>query len=207
LSGAHQSVLRKIAFAGPPADPFHGPPITRNFPATTDDTSNNESFHAALPKGHDRRRLPLTEEVVNLLARHQEQQPEGHPYVFVSQERYERIQELRRQGRWSYSDSRLKVLNNFRERYRTLLHRAGITGKTFHDLRRTVLSNWLANGMSEHDVMRLAGHADFATTDRFYLSVADDLLDRGREITACRNLAQIWHKSPSEGDIEKGSCA
>ena len=53
MSGAHQSVLQQIGFAGPPDDPFHGPPIKRNLPATTDDTSENESFHAALPKGHE----------------------------------------------------------------------------------------------------------------------------------------------------------
>jgi hypothetical protein len=45
-------VLQKIGFAGPPDDPFHVPPIKRNVPATTDDTSQNESFHTPLPKGH-----------------------------------------------------------------------------------------------------------------------------------------------------------
>ena len=43
---------------------------------------------------------------------------------------------------------------------------------------------WLANGMSEHDVMVLAGHASFATTHKFYLAVADDLVDRARVATA-----------------------
>jgi len=40
----------KSDFTGPPDDPFHRPPIKRNMPATTDDTSKNKSFHAALPK-------------------------------------------------------------------------------------------------------------------------------------------------------------
>ena len=35
-------------------------------------------------------------------------------------------------------------------------------------------------GMSEHDVMILAGHSSFATTHEFYLAVADDLVDRAR---------------------------
>jgi len=59
LSGAHQLVLRKIGFAGPPDDPFHWQPIKRNVPATTDDTSDNESFHAPLPKGHETVTNPL----------------------------------------------------------------------------------------------------------------------------------------------------
>jgi len=39
----------------------------------------------------------------------------------------------------------------------------------------------LVNGMSEHDVMVLAGHSNFATTHEFYLAVTDDLLDRARQ--------------------------
>jgi len=42
----------KSGFAGPPGDPFREPPIKRKLPATTDHTSQNESFHAPLPKGH-----------------------------------------------------------------------------------------------------------------------------------------------------------
>lgn len=43
---------------------------------------------------------------------------------------------------------------------------------------------WFANGMSEHDVMVLAGHSSFATTHEFYLAVADDLIHRARVATA-----------------------
>lgn len=43
-------------------------------------------------KDADRRTPPLTEEVVLLLAKHQEKQPEGYPYVFVPPKRYDRIQ-------------------------------------------------------------------------------------------------------------------
>ena len=43
---------------------------------------------------------------------------------------------------------------------------------------------WFANGMSEYEVMRLAGHSDFVTTHKFYLAVADDLVDRARVATA-----------------------
>jgi len=36
------------------------------------------------------------------------------------------------------------------------------------------------SGMSEHEVLILAGHASFNTTHRFYLAVATDLVDRAR---------------------------
>ena len=38
--------------------------------------------------------------------------------------------------------------------------------------------------MSEYDVMTLAGHSSFATTHKFYLAVADDLVHRARVATA-----------------------
>ena len=92
-------------------------------------------------KDVDRRELPLTDDAVSMMACHQESQSEGYPYVFVPPARYRCIQQLRRKGRWTYSDSRLKVLNNFRERFQTFLRRANVSDKTFHDLRRTALSN------------------------------------------------------------------
>ncbi len=41
----------------------------------------------------------------------------------------------------------------------------------------------MANGLTEYDVMQLAGHADFSTTHRFYLAVPTDLTDRTRAPT------------------------
>jgi integrase len=136
-------------------------------------------------KDADHRTLPLTEEIVQMLVDHQAQQPEGYPYVFVPTARYDYIQEvLRPKGKWTLTDSRLKVANNFRRQFNTILRKAGVKKGTFHDFRRTAITMWLANGMSEHDVMVLAGHASFATTHEFYLAVADDLVLRARAATA-----------------------
>lgn len=72
-------------------------------------------------KDAERRALPLTNELTTMLVNHRSGQPEGHPYVFIPPERYAFIQELRRQGRWTYSDSRLRVLNNFRRDFTRIL--------------------------------------------------------------------------------------
>jgi integrase len=147
-------------------------------------------------KDCDCRTLPLTEEVVILLAEVQNKQPEGYPYVFVPPARYEHIQSLRQMGKWTLSRARLKVINNFTRDFRLVLSRASVRQGQFHDLRRTALSSWFANGMREHDVMTLAGHADFSTTNRFYLSVSDGLIDRARNASAQtvgNNLARTWH--------------
>ncbi|MBW8017979.1 MAG: site-specific integrase, partial [Planctomycetes bacterium] len=105
-----------------------------------------------LIKDTDRRELPLTQDVIQILADHQNQQPEGYPYVFVPPARYDHIQQLRQQGKWSLRDSRLKVINNFSRKFGDILKMAHVRKRKFHCLRNTALTNWFANGMSEHDV-------------------------------------------------------
>lgn len=46
-------------------------------------------------------------------------------------------------------------MNNFDRGFDALLERAGIENGEYHDLRRTCLSRWLANGLTEYDVMQL----------------------------------------------------
>jgi len=136
-------------------------------------------------KDTDHRTLPLTEEIVQMLVDHQAQQPEGYPYVFVPTARYDYIQNvLRPKGKWSLIDASMKVVNNLGRQFNKILRRAGIKKGTIQDIRRTAITMWFANGMSEHDVMVLAGHSSFATTHEFYLAVADDLVDRARVATA-----------------------
>lgn len=54
--------------------------------------------------------------------------------------------------------------------------------------------------------MRLAGHATFATTHKYYLRVRDDLVDRAREATArglCQNLLQKCCSSDFRSSMTK----
>jgi len=130
-------------------------------------------------KDTERRTLPLTTEVLNLLAEHQMSQAEGNPYIFVPMARYERIQELRRIGQWTVEKGR-SPLSKFCHNFNKIRRLAGIETGTFHDLRRTCLSNWVAQGLSLHEVKALAGHAGIETTERFYLAVRKDVVDRAR---------------------------
>ena len=164
---------------------------------TVSPKEDTEQTWGWLIKDLDRRTLPLTDEVAQMLADHQDEQREGHPYVFVLPARYAYIQDqLRAHGKWKYSDSSQKVVPIFNRTFRRILRRAGIERGTFHDLRRTAISNWLAKGLSEFEVMKLAGHANFSTTHRFYLRVRDDLIDRARQAStraSSKDLARIWH--------------
>jgi len=159
-----------------------------------------------LIKDVDRRTLPLSDDPIQMPVDHQNGQPEGHPYIFVPTARYDYIQqELRATGSWTYCDSQTKVVPLFNRHFDKILTRAGIDRGEFHDLRRTAICNWFAEGLSEVEGMQLPGHANFATTHRYYLKVRDDLVHRARQATArglCQKLVQIGAAS----DIgEKGS--
>ncbi len=75
-------------------------------------------------------------------------------------------------------------VNNFSCQFNAFLAHAKVDQGEFHYLRRTCLTMWLANGLSEYDVMNPAGHAAFETTRRFYLAVREDLLQRARSASA-----------------------
>ena len=155
-------------------------------------------------KDTDRRSLPLTKEVMKLLREHQDTLPEDYPYVFVPPARHARIQKLRQQGRWTARQCTCPV-GNIREQFISIREKARIDHGTFHDLRRTCLTNWLAQGLSEYEVMILAGHASFDTTHKFYLAVRDDIMDRARQAStqvmeriSIANQLQAVFVSPKE---------
>ena len=156
-------------------------------------------------KDTDRRTLPLTDEVTQLLAEHQVTQPEGYPYIFLQPRRYDNIQKLRAQGRWTVRQGRCP-LSNFRYQFQTIKARAGIDEGTFHDLRRTCITNWFANGLSEYEVMIMAGHASFNTTRRFYLAVRKDLIERAR-IASSEAMKELlvarWLRAPVSAEGQK----
>jgi integrase len=160
-------------------------------------------------KDTDRRTLPLTANLVRLLVELQMSQPEGNPYVFVPIARCEQIQELRRKGQWTVEKGR-SPLSKFCHHFNKIRARAGIASGTFHDLRRTCLSNWIVHGLSLHEVKELAGHAGIETTDRFYLAVRKDVVDRARAASAASQqghfVARLLRASGESETIEKQPC-
>ncbi len=144
---------------------------------------NTDETWEWLIKDHEERTVPISENTTTLLIGLQEKCPPGYPYVFIPQSRYDFIQtERRAKGNWTYSDSRSDVYNNFYKQFDSILVRAGIKKRgKFHDYRSTALSNWFAQGVSEYEVMKLAGHSSFETTHRFYLAINNDYLDKARQ--------------------------
>ena len=136
-----------------------------------------------LIKDNEERTVPISEITIQLLIDLQSKCPTGYPYIFVPQARYDYIQmELRPKRKWSYSDSRLKIVNNFYKQFDRIFLQAGVRKKgKFHDLRSTAISNWFAQGLSEYEVMKLAGHSSFETTHKFYLAIKNDYIDKARQ--------------------------
>jgi len=153
-------------------------------------------------KDTDRRTLPLTVELVGMLAEHQASQPEGCPYVFIPTSRYAHIQKRRKAGKWTVEDGRAP-LDNFDDHFNRIKALASIEKGTFHDLRRTCLSNWVTQGLSLYEVKELAGHAKIETTERFYLAVRRDVVDRARAASdASRKGHSVAHllRAPLEDE-------
>jgi len=138
-------------------------------------------------KDTDSRTLPLTEDVLKLLINLQNKRPAGYPYLFIPPNRYDRIQKIRtgttnrKKKLWNSKDSSSSIINNFTELFNEIRTRAGIKTGTFHDLRRTAITNWFYAGLAITEVMRLAGHSKYETTLGYYLAVKDDLVDRARK--------------------------
>ena len=97
----------------------------------TEKTDTKETWVWGI-KDTDRRTLPMTEEVAQLLIHLQNRRPAGYPYVFVPENRYDWIQAIRqgspmgRKKTWTYEDARISVINNFTETFGEIRKQAGI---------------------------------------------------------------------------------
>ncbi len=92
--------------------------------------------------------------------------------------RWDYIQQARKAGQWRDEQS---LVNNLSRRLATLRKQAGAAQFTFHDLRRSCITNW-AQKLPIHVVQKLAGHSDIKTTQAYYLSVQMDDLEKARRI-------------------------
>jgi integrase len=150
-------------------------------------------------KDTDRRRLPLTENVSHQLIQLQNRRPEGYAYVFAPPSRCDHILKvLRPKGKWTLSSARNCVVNTFTKNFNKILATANVRKGTFHDIRKTAITHWFRRGLREYEVMSLAGHAKFSTTHKFYLAIADDLIDRARKATAQEFNPKILQQSSTE---------
>ncbi len=131
-----------------------------------------------IPKGKDVRTLPLVFQLSAVLTRIIARLPVGQPYLTLTPHRYGAIQALRKSNKLS-DRVRKTPDENFRP-FERIKQRSGVRDATFHDLRRTCITEWLENGLQPHEVMQLAGHSSVDTTMRYYTATRQSLLERAR---------------------------
>ena len=133
------------------------------------------------PKDHEKRVLPMADETVQLLVDLQTQAEEGFPYIFISPERFKRIRERQKVGKWN---PRSEIINNLRKNFHAIRRRAGVTECTLHDLRRSAITNW-ASQLPIQVVQQLAGHSDITTTRKYYLTVrSEDMVSANKVVNS-----------------------
>jgi integrase len=129
------------------------------------------------PKGKRSRSIPVPRQTMDLLATMQLNAEAANPYVFIPQRRLAAIQDAKDAGLWR---STREPLPGLRSTWAEILKRARVKRATFHDLRRSAITNW-ARRIPAQVTQRLAGHVSITTTMQYYVSVLDDDMAAARE--------------------------
>jgi len=122
--------------------------------------------------------IPFPSQTVNLLAAWQSVAPEGCPYVFMEQARWDYYRRQIQADGWRAGQD---LVNNLLRRFKTICRRAGAGPYTLHDIRRSCITNW-AKHLPIYVVQQLAGHSDMRTTQRYYLVVQPQDLEKARAV-------------------------
>jgi integrase len=129
------------------------------------------------PKGKRSRSVPLPMLTMDLLAKLQLTAEQSNPYIFIQTRQLENVQKAKPVDRAGAIRDPIPGLH---AAWRTLLKRADVSYATFHDLRRSAITNW-ARRIPIQVTQRLAGHVSVATTMQFYVGVLDDDMDNARQ--------------------------
>ena len=131
-------------------------------------------------KDSEARPVPLPRHTLDLLIQYQAEAPEGVPYFFLTEDRYQivvkRWRAIKKSGKqWQNSYMANNVLRDFRVHAK----QAGLKfDGTFsiHTFRKSCAKNW-ADRLPANVVKYYLGHSDVKTTNQFY-SIVDESHDK-----------------------------
>ncbi len=99
----------------------------------------------------------------------------GQPYLFVKPHYYKRLMRFRDEGLLTW-EKRNCPWGNFDRDFKSLLRRANVEKRRFHDLRGTYATQMIKNGCQLKEVQRLMRHSSINTTAKYYIYVDDEKL-------------------------------
>jgi len=154
------------------------------------------------PKDKEIREVPLVTEVLSEIL---SDLPEGQPYLLLAPAQYQlRI----RQMKAGTLQDRLRGRpdQSYRKAFQRILTRAGVKGKTYHDLRRTCLTEW-SRILEPKDLMDLAGHSKIETTMTYYIALDESRVDRARKASdKMLGAAESASTTPGQKILTSGRC-
>lgn len=130
-----------------------------------------------VPKDKEVRKVPLTLPLSRLFM---ELSITNFPYLLITQQRYKLNTELKDAGLLKDRIRRTPD-ENFHKQFKRFMKKTDIKG-TFHDLRRTYITEMLESGMAPHQVRQLSGHSTLEVMDTYYCATRESMYEQARKL-------------------------